>query len=56
MTDEYSDPSGNTAQFQAFASRPPEPEPAKRTPVGLIVGIAAAVVVLAVVVGYLLLS
>ncbi|GGK17520.1 hypothetical protein GCM10010124_07560 [Pilimelia terevasa] len=37
MPDTYNDPSGNTAQFQAFVTSPP-PAPAKRTPVGLIVG------------------
>ena len=55
MSDEYTDPSGNTAQFQAFVQRPEEPAPAKRAPVALLVGVAAAVVVLAVVI-YLVLS
>jgi len=49
MSDEYTDPSGNTAQFQAFVSRPEEPAPAKRAPVGLIVGVAVAIVAIAVV-------
>jgi hypothetical protein len=55
MSEEYQDPSANTAQFQAFASRPAE-EPAKRTPVGLLVGIVAAAVVVVVVVAYLVVS
>jgi hypothetical protein len=55
MSEEYTDPSGNTAQFQAFAQRPEEPAPAKRTPVALLVGVAAAIVVLAVI-AYLALS
>jgi|GraSoiStandDraft_5_1057265.scaffolds.fasta_scaffold354986_3 hypothetical protein len=56
MSDEYQDPSANTAQFQAYASRPVE-EPAKKsTPIGLLVGIVAAVVVVAAVVAYLLMS
>ena len=56
MSDKYTDPSANTAQFQAFASRAEEPAPAKRAPVGLIVGIVAAVVVVAAVVAYFALS
>jgi len=56
MSDKYTDPSGNTAQFQAFVSRPDEPVAAKRTPVGLIVGIAALALVVVAVVAYLVLS
>jgi hypothetical protein len=43
------DPGGNTAQFRAYAQSQ-DPAPTKRSPVGLIVGIAVAVVVVAVVV------
>jgi hypothetical protein len=53
MTDEYNDPSANTAQFQAFASRAEEPAPAKGRPAGLIVGVVVAVIVVAAVVAYL---
>jgi hypothetical protein len=56
MSDEYTDPSGNTAQFQAFANRVEEPAPAKGTPVGLLVGIGAAVIVVVAVLAYLVLS
>ena len=56
MSDEYTDPSANTAQFQAFASRAEPAPPAKRTPVGLIVGIAALALVIVVVVAYLALT
>ena len=42
------DPSGNTAQFQAFVQRD-EPAPAKRSPLPLVIGIVVAVVVVAVV-------
>ncbi len=56
MSDEYVDPSGNTAQFKAFADRE-EPAPAKAArPVGVIIGgVAAAIVLLAIVV-YLTMS
>ena len=56
MSDEYTDPSANTAQFKAFVSRPDEPVVAKRTPVGLIVGIAALALVVVAVVAFLALS
>lgn len=56
MSDEYTDPSGNTAQFRAFVHRAEEPAPAKGTPVAMLVGVAAVVVVLAVVTAYLVLS
>jgi hypothetical protein len=56
MSDEYTDPSANTAQFQAFVHRVEEPAPAKGAPVGLIIGIVAVVVVVAAVVAYLALS
>jgi hypothetical protein len=55
MTEQYSDPSGNTAQFQAFAQRT-EPEPQRRSPLPWILGVAAAVIVLAVVIGFLAMS
>jgi hypothetical protein len=45
---EQTDPSGNTAQFQAFA-RDSEPAPAKRSSAPTIIGIVVVVVVLAVV-------
>jgi hypothetical protein len=53
MTEEYTDPSGNTGQFRAFANRPDEPAPARRASTGVIIGIAAVVVVV-VVLAYLL--
>jgi hypothetical protein len=57
MTDEYTDPSGNTAQFQAFAQRAEQPvAPAKRAPVAALVGVAAAIIMIAAVVVYLLMS
>jgi hypothetical protein len=50
MSDEYTDTSGNTAQFQAFVNRPEEPAPARKAPVGLIAGIVVVVLVIAIVV------
>jgi len=55
MSEQYSDPSANTQQFQAFAQRT-EPEPERRSPLPWIVGIAAAVVVIGAVVAFLALS
>jgi hypothetical protein len=52
MTEQYSDPSGNTAQFQAFAQRA-ETEPERRSPLPWIVGIVAAVIVLGAVIAFL---
>lgn len=49
MPDMDNDPSGNTAQFQAFAATP-TPEAPRRSPVGLIVAGVAAVAVVAVIV------
>jgi hypothetical protein len=45
---EQPDASGNTAQFRAYAQGQ-DPAAAKRSPVGLIVGVVIAVVVVAVV-------
>jgi hypothetical protein len=56
MTEEYTDPSGNTAQFQAFAHRPEEPAPTKRAPVWAIVSVAVVVIVVAAVVAYFAMS
>jgi hypothetical protein len=55
MTDEYTDPSGNTAQFQAFANRA-EPAPARSTPAGLIIAVAAVVIVFAAIAVYLVIG
>ncbi|WP_189171228.1 hypothetical protein [Pilimelia anulata] len=44
MPDMYNDPSGNTAQFRAFAATP-APAPEKKSPVGLFVGVGVAAVV-----------
>ena len=52
MTEQYSDPSGNTAQFQAFVKRV-EPEPERRSPLPWILGVVAAVIVLGAVIAYL---
>jgi hypothetical protein len=50
MSDNYADPSGNTEAFRAFTQHEP-PEPAARSKTPLIVaGVAAAVVLLAVIV------
>jgi hypothetical protein len=51
MSDSYSDPSGNTAQFQAFVQRS-EPEPVRRSPVPLILGLVVAAVVVAAVIAF----
>ena len=48
MSDRLQDPSGNTAQFQAFAQRP-EPEPTRRTALPWVVGIAVVIVLAAIV-------
>ncbi|GII21034.1 hypothetical protein [Planosporangium mesophilum] len=53
MSNEQLDPSGNTGQFKAFAQAPPEEGAPSRAP--LVIGVAVAVVVLAVV-AYLALS
>jgi hypothetical protein len=55
MTDEYTDPSGNTAQFQAFANRE-EPVPAKSTPAGMIIAVVAVVIVFAAIAAYLVMG
>ncbi len=52
MSEDYSDPSANTAQFQAFAQRT-EPEPERRSPLPWILGIVAAVVVLGAVLAFI---
>jgi hypothetical protein len=52
---EYQDPSGNTAQFQAFANQP-EPAPAKRFPVPALIGVVVAVIVVVAVTAYLAFS
>ncbi|MGR6321886.1 hypothetical protein Q2K19_16250 [Micromonospora soli] len=50
MSDNYTDPSGNTAQFRAFVDSP-EPAAAAQTPsrLPLIAGIGVAVVVVALI-------
>jgi hypothetical protein len=55
MSDRHSDPSGNTAQFQAFVQRS-EPEPARRSPVPLILGLVVAVIVAAAVIAFFAMS
>ena len=55
MSERYQDPSGNTAQFQAFVQRV-EPEPVRRSPVPWIIGVVAALVVLGAVVAFLVAS
>jgi len=55
MSDQYSDPSGNTQQFQAFAQRT-EAEPERRSPLPWILGVAAAIIVVGAVIGFLALS
>ncbi len=52
MSDQYSDPSGNTQQFQAFAQRT-EPEPARRSPLPWVLGIAAAIIVIGAVIAFI---
>ncbi|MER7458579.1 hypothetical protein [Micromonospora sp. NPDC126480] len=55
MAENYSDPSGNTEAFRAFASTPEPAAPAaNRTP--LLIGAAAVVLVLAVLVAWLALG
>jgi hypothetical protein len=55
MSEQYQDPSANTAQFQAFAQRN-EPEPERRSPLPMIVGVVAAVVVLGAIIAFLIAS
>jgi hypothetical protein len=46
MSDEYMDPSGNTAQFRAFVSEPePAPNPGRRTAILVVGGVLAVVAV-----------
>ncbi len=52
MSDQYPDPSGNTAQFQAFVQRA-EPEQERRSPLPWVLGIVAAVIVLGAVIAFL---
>ncbi len=47
MSESQADPSANTEQFRAFMQSN-EPEPAKKAPVALIVGLIAALLVVAV--------
>jgi hypothetical protein len=57
MSDEYLDPSGNTAQFRAFAHSPETAapaQPASRLP--LMIGAAAVAVLLVVLVAWLALG
>jgi hypothetical protein len=47
MSDEYMDPSGNTAQFRAFVTEPePAPEPGRRIAI-LVAGAVLAAVAIA---------
>ncbi len=50
MSEQYNDPSANTAQFQAFAQRV-EPEPKRRSPLPLVLGVVAALVLIGAVIG-----
>jgi hypothetical protein len=49
------DPSGNTAQFQAFAQRS-EVEPTKRSALPLVLGIGVVIIVVATVVAFIALG
>jgi hypothetical protein len=49
MAENYTDPSGNTAQFRAFVDAPDAAAPKSPSRLPLIVGIAVAVVVVALV-------
>ncbi|HEX6471436.1 MAG TPA: hypothetical protein VF069_20210 [Streptosporangiaceae bacterium] len=51
MPDNENDPAGNTQQFRAFVQHGASESAAKRGNPGLIIGVALAVVILAVVVG-----
>lgn len=52
MPDNEIDPAGNTQQFRAFVQRGPRDTGAKSGPnTGLIIGVAVAVVLVAIVVG-----
>jgi hypothetical protein len=51
MPDNENDPAGNTQQFRAFVQHGGSESAAKRGNAGLMIGVAAAVVILAVVVG-----
>lgn len=55
MPEEYTDPSGNTQMFRAFVARD-EPAPETRSKLPLIVGLAAAAVVLVVLIVWLLVA
>jgi hypothetical protein len=46
MSDEYIDPSGNTAQFRAFVSEPePAPDPSRRIATLVAGGVLAAIAI-----------
>jgi len=51
MPDNEIDPAGNTQQFRAFVQHGAGEKPAKSGNVGLMIGVAAAVVIVAVVIG-----
>jgi hypothetical protein len=51
MQDYENDPAGDTQQFRAYVQQGSSEPPAKSGNAGLIVGVAAAVVVVAVVIG-----
>lgn len=56
MSENYSDPSGNTEAFRAFANSPEPAAPAAANRTPLLVGAAAVVVVLVVLVAWLALG
>ncbi len=47
------DPSGNTAQFRAFAQRNEVETPAKRSALPLVLGIGAVIIVVAAVIAFI---
>ena len=51
MPDNEIDPAGNTQQFRAFVHRDGSEQPAKSGNAGLMIWVAAAVVIVAVVIG-----
>ncbi|MDO3702315.1 hypothetical protein Q3W71_11565 [Micromonospora sp. C28SCA-DRY-2] len=56
MAENYTDPSGNTEAFRAFANTPEAEAPAAASRVPLLAGAAVVVVVLVAVVAWLALS
>jgi hypothetical protein len=52
MPDNESDPAGNTQQFRAFVQQGAGEKASKRGNAGLVIGVAVAVVIVAVVIGF----